>query len=131
MRLYDSQPLCYLCVLALTGIAGHVLVTAGEGMGVLAVIGVLLVAVFDGVVYERGDGFLSVVKVHESPNFALHVLLVAGVLESSVQLEGFVNLHERLFAVLHFSSVHVNLGLGVSKYVDELCRRENRIEIID
>mmetsp|Transcript_24277 Transcript_24277/g.43496 ORF Transcript_24277/g.43496 Transcript_24277/m.43496 type:complete len:274 (-) Transcript_24277:294-1115(-) len=85
--------------------------TTGNGMGVLTVIGVLLIPILDGIVHERWDGFLSIVKMHESPNFSLHVLLVAGVLKSSCQLKRFVDLHECIFAVLHFSSVHVNLCL--------------------
>mmetsp|Transcript_4123 Transcript_4123/g.9364 ORF Transcript_4123/g.9364 Transcript_4123/m.9364 type:complete len:423 (+) Transcript_4123:1061-2329(+) len=85
--------------------------TTGKGMGMLTVVGVLLITIFDGIVHKGWDGFLSIVKMHESPNFSLHILLVAGILESSCQLKRFVDLHEVFFAVLHFSGVRVNLGL--------------------
>jgi hypothetical protein len=58
MRLYDSQPLCYLCVLALTGIAGHVLVTAGEGMGATSTGG--LVAITSGGSLSGTGGAISI-----------------------------------------------------------------------
>mmetsp|Transcript_18349 Transcript_18349/g.28739 ORF Transcript_18349/g.28739 Transcript_18349/m.28739 type:complete len:281 (+) Transcript_18349:703-1545(+) len=83
----------------------------GNSMGVLSVVGVFLIPVLDCVVHEGWDRFLSVIQMHEPSNFSLHVLLVAGVFESSCQLKGFVDFHECFFIIVYISSVLVNLSL--------------------
>mmetsp|Transcript_7199 Transcript_7199/g.15565 ORF Transcript_7199/g.15565 Transcript_7199/m.15565 type:complete len:281 (+) Transcript_7199:1504-2346(+) len=85
--------------------------TTGNGMGVLAVVGVFLISVLDCVVHEGWDRFLSVIQMHEPSNFSLHILLVTGVFESSCQLKGFVDFHESFFITVDIFSVLVNLSL--------------------
>mmetsp|Transcript_11824 Transcript_11824/g.10055 ORF Transcript_11824/g.10055 Transcript_11824/m.10055 type:complete len:227 (-) Transcript_11824:396-1076(-) len=55
--------------------------TRGQRVCVLTVVRVLLVALLDAIVDQRGNRLLAVVQVHETTDVALHVGLVAGSLE--------------------------------------------------
>lgn len=57
-----------------------------------AVVGELLVSLLDGVGDERRDGLLSVIQVHEAADVALHVGLIARVLELPAQLHHLIRL---------------------------------------
>ena len=65
-------------------------------MGVLAVVGVLHVALLDRVRDDGRDRLLAVVKMHEATDVALHVLLVARGLELAGKLHHGVRGHEVL-----------------------------------
>mmetsp|Transcript_50701 Transcript_50701/g.101278 ORF Transcript_50701/g.101278 Transcript_50701/m.101278 type:complete len:358 (-) Transcript_50701:225-1298(-) len=63
---------------------------------VFAVVGVLLVAHFDGIRDESWDRLLAVVQMHETADVALHVLLIARSLELARQAHHGVGLDEIL-----------------------------------
>mmetsp|Transcript_29212 Transcript_29212/g.72879 ORF Transcript_29212/g.72879 Transcript_29212/m.72879 type:complete len:293 (-) Transcript_29212:84-962(-) len=69
---------------------------ARERVRVLAVVRVLDVAALDRVGHEGGDRLLAVVQVHEATDVALHVRLVARVLELAAELHHLVRLEEVL-----------------------------------
>mmetsp|Transcript_114861 Transcript_114861/g.234784 ORF Transcript_114861/g.234784 Transcript_114861/m.234784 type:complete len:507 (+) Transcript_114861:1048-2568(+) len=102
---------------------------AGDGVGVLTVVREFLVGLFDGVVDESGDGFLSVVQVHESTDLALHVLLVAGVFESSCHLHGLVQLQQLSLVGLHGVVVGLDFFRRVAEAFLELLGNPVPLEV--
>mmetsp|Transcript_27379 Transcript_27379/g.57571 ORF Transcript_27379/g.57571 Transcript_27379/m.57571 type:complete len:200 (+) Transcript_27379:376-975(+) len=91
-----------------------------NGVSMLTVIRIFLVPVLNSIVNKCRDGFLSIVKMHKSPDFTLHVLLVAGIFKSTCQLKCFINFHQSFFVVFHFRVVCIDLFIGISKGIFEL-----------
>ena len=91
-----------------------------NGVGVLPVVRVLLVTLLDGIVHEGRDGLLTVVQVHEAPDLALHVLLVAGILEGTGLGHGVVDLQENVLVAVDRTFVGGNLVIAVSEGILEL-----------
>jgi hypothetical protein len=65
---------------------------------VLAVVAVLLVVLVESIIDHGGDSLLSVVQMHETANVALHVCLVARILEKTRELHHSIALQKILLA---------------------------------
>mmetsp|Transcript_35150 Transcript_35150/g.85137 ORF Transcript_35150/g.85137 Transcript_35150/m.85137 type:complete len:216 (-) Transcript_35150:46-693(-) len=87
----------------------------GNRVCVLTVVRELLVSLLDGVVDKTRDGLLPVVKMHETTDLSLHVLLVASVFETTGQLHGLVQLHKSILVGFQGAVVFGNLFRRVSK----------------
>mmetsp|Transcript_10894 Transcript_10894/g.22799 ORF Transcript_10894/g.22799 Transcript_10894/m.22799 type:complete len:304 (+) Transcript_10894:1744-2655(+) len=91
-----------------------------NGMCMLPVVRVLLVSLLDSIINKSRNAFLAIVKMHETTNFALHVLLVTCVFKATRKRHGFVQVHESFFAVLDRAVVFGNFFRTVPEGTDKL-----------
>ena len=59
----------------------------------LAIVTVFLVAKFNAVSNKSRDTLLTVIKMHESTNMALHIGLIASVFEQTTELHHLISFH--------------------------------------
>jgi hypothetical protein len=93
--------------------------TTSKSVGVLTIIRILLISIFDSIINKTRNTLLSIIKMHESTDLSLHVSLVTCILESTSKIHGVVEFEESLLVCLQ-RIVRLSLFSSVSESFSKL-----------